>query len=106
MTTLINNFKNTKIAEMLRVDDEGNVKINYGFNSGGYESNVFFITEDGGVLGIQTVIDEINKVDFNDPDDSQWFIVGYDVNYENHDLYDSHTGNLIEAAYEAEAEEE
>lgn len=99
MTSLMNNFKNAKISEMLRVDDEGNVKINYGANSGGYESNVFFITKDGGVLAIQTVIDEIHKVDFNDPDDSQWFIVGYDVNYEDQELYDDHTGKLIEAAY-------
>jgi len=102
MTTITNNLKNPKLAELLRVDEDGNVKINFGYNSGGYESNVFFLTQDGGVLGIQTVIDEISKVDFNDPDDSQWFIVGYDVNYEDHELYDSHTGNLIEAAYEEE----
>jgi len=76
-----------------------NATINYGFNSGGYENHVYFVTKDGGTLAITTVINEINTVDFTDDTDPQWFIVGYDVNYENVDLVDDHTGEPITAAY-------
>lgn len=73
--------------------------INYGHNSGGYEKYQYFICADGGVLSIGTVINEFHKVNFNDPDDKQWYIVGCEVNYENDDLYDDHTGLRIESAY-------
>ncbi|QXO12256.1 hypothetical protein pEaSNUABM49_00010 [Erwinia phage pEa_SNUABM_49] len=73
--------------------------INYGFNSGGYEKFQYFICADGGCLGIGTVINEFHKVNFNDPDDKQWYIVGVEVNYENTELVDDHTGDYIPAAY-------
>ncbi|AZU97972.1 hypothetical protein ENKO_554 [Klebsiella phage fENko-Kae01] len=92
------NFENQFINEILRLDD-GVARINYGFNSGGYESNVYFYTADGGTLAIDTVIVEIQKVNFNDENDPQWYIIGYDVNYEDQDLYDSHTGQQIIPAY-------
>lgn len=95
------NILNAELAKYLKVEN-GQASINHGYNSGGYESYLYFITKDGGVLGIETVLEEINSVDFNDEDDSQWFIVGSAVNYEDHDLYDSHTDKLIPAAYEAE----
>ncbi len=83
----------------LRLDDDGNVRVEYGYNSGGYENYVYFVTADGGVLAIDTVIDEINKTVFSDKSDPQWFIVGYGVNYEDAYLRDDHTGELIECAY-------
>lgn len=86
------------IGEMLHRDGAA-VKISYGFNSGGYENFVYFVTADGGTLAIDTVIAEIDKVDFTDPSDKQWHIVGYEVNYENPDLLDDHTGKSIPAAY-------
>ncbi|KXO93006.1 Uncharacterised protein (plasmid) [Tsukamurella tyrosinosolvens] len=92
------NLAHSKIAELLE-ECGGAVEIIYGFNSGGYESNVYFITADGGALGIDTVIAEIDQVDFTDEADRQWFIVGYQVNYEDHDLIDDHTGAKIPAAY-------
>lgn len=73
--------------------------INYAANSGGYEKFQYFICADGGTLSIGTVINEFNKVNFNDPDDKQWYIVGCEVNFENNDLYDDHTGLPIEPAY-------
>lgn len=100
MSTRSDNLSHPKLAEMLEERD-GAVSIRYGFNSGGYENNVFFVTADGGALSIDTVIAEIDEVDFTDPSDRQWFVVGYDVNYEDSDLVDDHTGNLIPAAYAA-----
>lgn len=73
--------------------------INYAANGGGYEKYCYFICADGGCLGISTVINEFKKVNFNDPDDKQWYIVGVEVNYENTELVDEHTGDYIPAAY-------
>lgn len=95
----VNNLKNQFIANAISINTNGTVGISYGYNSGGYESNQYFITKDGGVLAIQTVIDEIDNVDFNDEFDPQWYIVGVAVNYEDQDLWDSHNGCLIEPAY-------
>lgn len=90
-----------KLSDLLERD--GNtVKIRYSYNSGGDQNHLYFVTADGGVLGIDTVIAEIGEVDFTDPYDRQWHLIGYDVNYENHDLVDDHTGAKIAAAYEAD----
>ena len=94
-----NNFENEFIAGAIKCND-GIPCINYGFNSGGYERYQYFVTADGGCLSIGTIINEFHKVNFNDPNDPQWYIVGIDVNYENYDLIDDHTGEHIEAAYE------
>lgn len=75
------------------------VKIRYGYNSGGYENHVYFLTSDGGALHVDTVIAEIDQVDFTDSSDPQWFLIGYQVNYEDTDLIDAHTGTKIAAAY-------
>lgn len=104
MSLISKNLKNVFLCDLLTQKEDGSIGINYGANSGGYESNVYFITKDGGALSIQTVIAELPFVDFSDEDDYQWFITGYEVNYENHDLYDDHTGELIPAAYEEETE--
>ena len=92
------NFENEIIAQALRLDD-GVAHINYGFNSGGYEAYQYFVTEDGGVLGINTVMANIQSINFNDPDDRQFYIVGVDVNYEDDMLTDDHTGEYLESAY-------
>lgn len=95
------NFENQFLAELFKITD-GVVSINYGFNSGGYESFVYFYTQDGGKLAIDTVLNEFTKVNFNDDNDPQWFIIGYDVNYEDPELYDDHTNELIPCAYDPE----
>lgn len=87
-----------RLGDILERDGSG-VKIRYGANSGGAENYVFFVTADGECLHIDTVIDQIGEVDFTDPDDRQWFLVGYQVNYEDSDLTDAHTGQSIPAAY-------
>lgn len=95
------NFENEFLANAFNID-MGVVSIKWGANSGGYEKYQYFITADGGCLAIETVLNEFHVVDFNDENDPQWHIVGVDVNYENHDLYDDHTNQLIPAAYEPE----
>ncbi|MFA5709323.1 hypothetical protein [Mycolicibacterium sp.] len=75
------------------------VSIRYGYNSGCYENHVYFITKDGGALHIDTVIAEIDRVDFTDDYDQQWRLTAYDVNYEDNDLTDDHTGEKIPAAH-------
>lgn len=92
------NFENEFISQAIRLED-GVAYINYGFNSGGYERYQYFVTADGGVLGINTVMLNIQSINFNDPDDSQWYIVGIDVNYEDDTLTDDHTGEYLESAY-------
>lgn len=108
MTILSNvqaNFENEFIAGALKLD-AGRAEINYGFNSGGYENYQYFVTDDGGVLGINTVIVNIQSINFNDPDDSQFYIVGVQVNYEDNFLSDDHTGELLESAYGEDADDE
>ena len=66
---------------------------------------IFFIAYDGEAVSyeaakrnqeqiIGAIKDNINY-DFQ----SDWLIVAYEVNWENHDLYCSHTDKLIESAY-------
>lgn len=92
------NFENEFINAALQLDN-GYANIRYGFNSGGYERYQYFVTADGGILGINTVIVNIQKINFNDPDDSQFHIVGGGVNYEDVYLTDDHTGEYLESAY-------
>ncbi len=86
------------LSDILERDGDA-VKVRYGYNTGGYEHNVYFLTGDGGPLHIDTVIAQIAQVDFTDPTDPEWFLVGYQVNYEDPDLIDAHTGQKIPAAY-------
>lgn len=71
-------------------------------NTGGYGSCTVFVTKDGGVLSLATVQEEL-KADrelFSDEYDPQWFIVASFVNWEDHNITDSHTGKLCPAVYE------
>lgn len=87
-----------RLSDLLERDGS-TARIRYGYNSGGYENFVFFVTGDGEALHIDTVIAEIGQVDFTDQYDKQWHLIGYDVNYEDFDLTDAHTGEKIKAAY-------
>lgn len=66
----------------------------------------FFITNDGGVLSHEAVRENIFQIGraMRDKLDDGWRIVGYDVNWEDHDLYCDHTGERIESAYAEESE--
>lgn len=70
-------------------------------NTGGYSSALCFVTQDGGVLALDTVRDELkqDRALFDDEHDPQWFIVASFVNWEDHDLIDSHTGKPCPTVY-------
>lgn len=93
------NLRNSIISELISVDETGKASINFGFNSGGYEKYVFFVTASGNTISIDTVLKRLHSETFNDPDDEDLYIVAYNVNYENASLYDSLTDELIECAY-------
>jgi hypothetical protein len=68
---------------------------------GGYP--LYFVTADGGALSFATAWEErsniaeaINKSD----NTGGWRVVGMDVNWEDTELYDDHTSERIESAYE------
>jgi hypothetical protein len=72
---------------------------------GGYP--MYFITCDGGALSHQTVTDEYDNIadsikDYEDDNSvpcDGWRVVAADVNWEDPELYDDHTGDRIESAY-------
>jgi hypothetical protein len=62
---------------------------------------LYFVTKDGGTLDPKTVKDNLLLVGraVRDRNDPQWEVIGCDVNWENPDMYDDHTGDRIESAY-------
>jgi hypothetical protein len=66
---------------------------------GGYP--IFFVTADGGALSFATVWEERKIIAraIADGDDAQWRVVASDVNWEDAELFDDHSGNRIESAY-------
>lgn len=66
---------------------------------GGYP--MFFITEDGGTLSFATAWNERALIAraIVDGYDKQWRVIGADVNWEDPELFDDHSGNRIESAY-------
>lgn len=91
------NMKNTVISE--NFNEFGGIE--FGFNSGGYETSAYAVTADGGVLWFYTMEKLLREgeVNFNDPDDAQWYVVGIGVNWEDSNLFDDHTGERIIPAY-------
>jgi hypothetical protein len=66
---------------------------------GGYP--VYFITSDGAALAFSTVKKNFNRIirSIKDKDDDGWRVVAADINWEDEELYDDHTGKKIESAY-------
>ena len=67
---------------------------------GGYP--IFFVTNDGGALSFATAWNEralIVDAILRDDRHGGWRVVGADVNWEDPDLIDDHTGKRIESAY-------
>ena len=66
---------------------------------GGYP--LYFITSDGGALSFQTVRDNLRSVldSIRTKCDDGWRVVACEVNWEDLNLYDDHTGEKIESAY-------
>lgn len=61
----------------------------------------YFLTSDGEALSHEAVRENIWQVARSTRDQSRdgWAIVGFDVNWENKDLFCSYTGKRIESAY-------
>jgi hypothetical protein len=62
---------------------------------GGYP--IYYITADGGVLCPKCANENYEQT--CDPNDSQWFIIDCDVNWEDETLYCDHCNELVESAY-------
>ena len=74
---------------------------------GGYP--VFFIAADGEALSFQAVQDNlalVKEATDNPGSDPQWEVVGYDVNWEDENMYCAHTNKKIECAYPNEESKE
>lgn len=66
---------------------------------GGYP--LYFVTSDGGALAFDTVRDNLSSVldAIRTKSSDGWRVVACEVNYEDAELYDDHTGEKIESAY-------
>jgi hypothetical protein len=67
---------------------------------GGYP--LFFITADGGALSFATVRNEwrcIVRAHLYNDRRCGWFVEGADINWDDSDLTDDHTGERIQSAY-------
>jgi hypothetical protein len=84
-------MKLSKVKELLRAGP-------YAW-PGGYP--MFFITHDGAALSFATVRKEWRNVvwDHLHKHGTGWGIEGCDVNWEDTNLFDDHTGERIESAY-------
>lgn len=62
---------------------------------------MFFVTNDGAALSFETVRGELANVldSIKRRIDDGWRVVGCDINYEDNDLTDDHTGEKIPSAY-------
>ncbi len=66
---------------------------------GGYP--LYFLTKDGSVLSFNTVKKNLYHISksIDDKNDNGWFVVVCDINWEDDQLIDDDTGELIESAY-------
>lgn len=62
---------------------------------------LFFLTADGATLDPRTVRSELWQIarSVRDGATDGWRVVAVDVNWEDPDMYDDHTGERIESAY-------
>ena len=70
------------------------------YADGGYPK--YFLTEDGGALAFSTVKAEyplIKEAIESRDKTGGWFVIAFDINWENPELYDDHTGERIKSAY-------
>ena len=63
--------------------------------AGGYP--MFYVTKDAGAVCPKCVNESLELL--SDEFDPQWYVVGWDINYEDDCLYCDHCGKKIESAY-------
>ncbi len=95
-------IRSEKMERLLNRCKEEEEEIPYFAFPGGYP--LIYYTSDGGVLCPKCVQD--NRDLINDPDDSQWYIVDYDVYYEGADINCDHCNDSIKSAYGDPEQEE
>lgn len=96
MSILKENLKNPHINKYF--NDDGTIA--YGYNNGGRENHVFFITEVAEILAITTVQRHIHTVTFNDENDTA-YITASGVYEEGDDIdCDWGEGDQIEPYYD------
>lgn len=66
---------------------------------GGYP--IYYLTDDGGALSHASVVAEREGIadSIENGSNDGWRVVAVDVNWEDPDLYDDHSGERIESAY-------
>ena len=64
---------------------------------GGYP--IFYLTADNGVLCSDCANMAVHEEIAFDFSDKQWYLIDYDINYEDECLYCDHCGDHIESAY-------
>ena len=64
---------------------------------GGYP--LFYLTADNGVLCSDCANMAVAEDLAFDSTDEQWYLIDYDINYEDKNLYCDHCSNYIESAY-------
>lgn len=62
---------------------------------GGYP--LYYIVADGGCLCSQCANENLRLL--QDSDDKQWYVIGYEIHYEDDNLRCDHCYKLIESAY-------
>lgn len=62
---------------------------------------LFYITSDGAALSYDTVKEEYERISESIIENLRdgWKVIAVDINWEDTELYDDHTGELIESAY-------
>lgn len=73
---------------------------------GGYP--LYFICFDGEALSFEAAEEnkELVIAAINDNDKSDWHVIGYQINWEDNNLYCVHTNNKIECAYPKDEDED
>ena len=70
---------------------------------GGYP--LYSVTANGGILSFDATQENMNQIQsaIIEHDDTQWQIIGYEINWEDSNLFCDHTGKQIESAYGEES---
>lgn len=55
-------------------EKDGEVVIRYGYNTGGAENGLYFLTKNDDIYGIDAVISWIDDLDFTDPDGLEFLV--------------------------------